>query len=293
LNYGGRANSGHVYVAFKEALAVLGWKEGQQYALDERWADNRVDALPSLAAELAAARPDLIIAWPGQAVVAAVKAAPAVPIVMALGGDPVKGGYAMSLARPGGMVTGLTNFSTDLAEKYLELLLEATPRIRNIAFLLNPSGLFRNSYMEGVQRSLSRYAVEAQVVDAASLAEIETKLTQAAKSGSMALIVAVSPLFMGLRRQIVEIATTHKWPMLAFAREFVEAGALLSYGPSYTESYRQAAVYADKILKGAKAGELPIEQPTRLEFVVNRKTAKALGIALPQATLLRASEVID
>jgi putative ABC transport system substrate-binding protein len=98
---------------------------------------------------------------------------------------------------------------------------------------------------------------------------------------------------MGLRRQIVEIATTHKWPMLAFAREFVEAGALLSYGPSYTESYRQAAVYADKILKGAKAGELPIEQPTRLEFVVNRKTAKALGIALPQATLLRASEVID
>jgi putative ABC transport system substrate-binding protein len=293
LNYGARANSGHVYIAFKEALATLGWKEGQQYGLNERWADNRVDALPSLAAELVATRPDLIIAWPGQAVVAAVKASPAIPIVMALGGDPVKGGYAMSLARPGGMVTGLTNFSIDLAEKYLELLLEAAPRIRNVVFLLNPAGLFRNNYMEGVQRSLSRNAVEAQVVDAASLDEIETGLNQAAKRGSMALVVAVSPLFMGFRRQIVELATTHKWPMLAFAREFVETGALLSYGPSYAESYRRAAVYADKILKGAKAGELPIEQPTKLEFVVNQKTAKTLGIAIPQATLLRASDVID
>jgi len=292
LNFGSRASNGHLYTAFKGALDALGWKEASQYVVDERWADNRVEALAPLATELAARKPDVIVAWPTQAVGAAVKAAPGTPIVMATGGDPVKSGYAVSLAHPGGMVTGLTNVSTDVAEKYLELLLEAVPRVQSVAFLFGVSSL-SSAYMESAKRSIAGKPIKTHLVQAGSTEEIGPALSRVAKEGIQALIVTVNPLFFGNREAIARTAMVHKWPMMAFASEFVEAGALLTYGPNLAESYRRAAVYVDKILKGAKPDDLPIEQPTKLELVVSLKTATALGLKIPQSLLLRADDLIQ
>ena len=292
LHADSRESGGHLLAAFKEGLAALGWKEGSQWVIEERWADGRYARLPSLAEEIAAQKPAVIVAAPLTSVPAAAKAAPTTPIVMATGGDPLVAGLVKSLARPGGMITGLANFNISIAEKYLELLLAAAPKVNRIGFLGASISSVRAVTNEAVLRSVAQYKVEARFVEVASLEEIDPAISRLAKEGAQALVVLPNPMFRVERQRIVQRALTQRWPVIAGAGGFAEAGALLSYSADTLANYRRAAYYVDRILNGAKPGDLPIEQSTRFQLVVNMKTAKALGLTIPQTLLLRADRVI-
>jgi len=293
LNTDSRESGGHNLVAFKEGLAALGWKESPQVVIEERWADGRYAQLQTLAEELAAKKPAVIVAGPLQAVAAAAKAAPKTPIVQATGGDLIVAGLAVSLARPGGMVTGLTNISGNVSEKYLELLLEVSPKSRRVGFLVDPGNLNLPLLMDAARRSIANRSVEARFSEVTRPEEIESAISRLATQGAQALIVLSSAMFRVERRRIVKLALAQRWPVIAGTSEFVEAGALLSYSADVLMNYRRAAYYVDRVLKGAKPGDLPIEQPTKFEMVVNMKTAKALGIKFPNSILLRVDKVIE
>ena len=296
LNSDSRESSGHYLTAFKEGLAALGWTEGAQYVIEERWADGRNARLPSLAEELAAKKPAVIVAAPLQSVPAAAKAAPKAPIVMATGNDPVAAGLVKSLARPGGMITGLTNFNVTLTEKYLDLLLAAAPKVKRVGVLGDPNAGTAGTYTllkEAVRRSVTQYQVEARFAEAASSEEIEPAILRLAKEGAQALVVMLSPMLRVERRRIVKLALAQRWAVVAGAGEFADAGALLSYNADAVANYRRAAYYVDRILKGANPGDLPIEQSTKFELAINLKTAKALGLTMPQSLMLQADKVIE
>jgi putative ABC transport system substrate-binding protein len=279
--------------AFTEGLAALAWKEGQQFVIEERLADGRTDRLYFLAEVLAAKKPALIVTVTAQATAAATKMAPQTPIVMATGADPVISGFATSLARPGGMITGLSNVTADVAEKYLELLLAAAPKLKRIGFLADSNNPTRSSLLKAAQRSAEVLRVEARIVEIANPEDIEPAISRLAKEGAQALVVMSSPTLSGERPRILKLALALRWPVIASARIWTANGVLVSYGVDVLESFRRAAYYADRILKGAKPGDLPFEQPTKIELVINLKTAKALGLTIPQSLLLRADEVIQ
>jgi len=294
LNSGSYDSQGHLLAAFKEGLAALGWKEGTNVIFEKRWADGRIDRLSALAGELVAKRPVVIVAFPLVAAAAATKAAPNTPIVY-IGGDPVAAGLVASLARPGGMVTGVTTLSTAISEKYLELLLAAAPKLRRIGFLIDTGTTAKNHALNvaSAHRAVAQHSVEARYAEVARPEEIEPALSRLAKEGAQALVVMPGSFVGTERRRVVKLALTHRWPVVATASEFAEEGALLSYGVNSSANYRRAAYYVDRILKGAKPGELPIEQPTKLELVINRKTAKLLGLTIPQSLLISADRVIE
>ena len=223
---------------------------------------------------------------------AAAKAAPKIPLVMATGGDLVATGLVKSLARPGGMITGLTNFNQTITEKFLELLLAAAPKVKRVGFLIDSNSLGRAYYKEAVRRSVAQYPVETRLAEVASPEEIEPAISRLAKEGAQALVVTQSPMLRVERQRIVKLALAQRWPVVAGAREFVEAGALLSYSADTLANFRRAAYYVDRILKGTKPADLPIEQPTIFELVINMKTAKALGLTM-QNLLFRADKVIE
>lgn len=293
LNGGSRESNGHLFAAFKEGLAALGWKEGSQVVIEERWANGRSERLQPLAQELAAKKPAVIVAAPASTVNAAAKGAPKIPIVQATGGDPVARGLASSLARPGGMVTGVTNIATELSEKYLELLLAAAPKSRRVGFLFDPTAVTIALQREAARRSAAQYPVEVRYAEVTRPEEIEPALSRLVKEGAQALVVFPSQTFSVERRRIVKLALAQRWPVIAWEREWADAGALLSYSADALANYRRAAYYVDRILKGAKPGDLPIEQPTRFELVVNLKTAKAIGLTISQDLLFRADKVIE
>jgi putative ABC transport system substrate-binding protein len=292
-----RESSGHYLTAFKEGFAALGWKDGAQYAIEERWANGQYARLQSLAEEIAVKKPAVIVAAPLSSVPAAAKSAPRTPIVMGSGGDPVAMGLVKSLARPGGMITGVTSFSVNLAEKHVELLLAAAPKVKRVGVLgdsaprLVPSQM--ESQSEAVRRSAAQYQVEARFAEAANPEEIEPAISRLAKEGAQGLIVMISAMLRNERRRIVKLALAHRWPVVAGVRDFAEEGALLSYGADALANYRRAAYYVDRILKGTKPGDIPIEQPTKFELVINGKTAKALGLTIPQSLLISADKVIE
>ena len=288
-----RESSGHLLAAFRQGMAALDWKEGAQFVIEERWANGQSDRLPALAAELAAKRPALIVAGPSQAVAAAAKAAPRIPIVHATGSDPVAAGFAASLAKPGGMITGLSNLALDIATKHLELLLEAVPKARRIGFLTDATTVNRDRMRQAAERAIAHFKIEARFAEVAHAGEIEPALARLAKEGAQALVVFPSPLFANERRLISSLALARRWAMIGSSLDFAEAGALLTYAANAETNYRRAAWYVDRILKGAKPGDLPIEQPMTIELVINGKTAKALGIKLPQSLLIRAERVIE
>ena len=288
-----RESTGHYLAAFKEGLAALGWKEGSQIVIEERWANGQYDRLPALAAELAGKKPALIVAAPSQTVAAVAKAAPHTPIVHATGSDPVAAGFAASLARPGGMITGLTNFATDVTEKHLELLLAAAPKLKRVGFLTDATNVNLALMMKGAERSVAQRSIEARFAKAARPDEIDTAISQLAKEGVQALVVFASPMFNNERRRIVTLALAHRWAVIGPSSEYAHAGTLLSYGADNTANFRRAAYYVDRILKGAKPGDLPMEQPTKLELVVNATTAKALALTISPEILLRADKVIE
>lgn len=279
--------------AFKAAMQTMGRKDGEHYVLVERWANNQgAERNAVLAAEVAATRPAVIVAFPNGAVQAASKAAPDTPIVMATGTDPVGWGFAASLARPGGMVTGNANMLDDLGIKYAELLLAAAPGTRRVGFLQQHQGPHNQAQIDDTQRIVKAHALDARLAEVKTASEIEPALARFAGERVQGLIVTVGPLLLAQRALIVQSALQRKWPMVGFTRQFADDGALMSFGPNFAAQFQRAAYFVDRILKGAKPLDLPFEQPTVFEFVVNRNTAKAIGVNLPQALLLRADEVI-
>jgi putative ABC transport system substrate-binding protein len=280
------------FVAFKQALEQYGWHEGSDYRIEARWANGDPTRLAPLAAELAAHSPDVVVAAPTAAVQAAAQVFPNVPIVQANGGSPVEVGLAASLGRPGGNVTGITNMIGDTSEKSLELLVAAVPNVRRVGFLFDPAPTNQSS-VAAAKRSLALYKLEGAFASAATPNDIDPALATLAKDGADALVILSGGFFPTERRRIMQIAAKHRWPVVGGLREYAEDGALLAYGADRKALYRRAAYFVDRILKGVRAADLPFEQPTRFELVINMKTAKSLGLTIPQSLLLRADEVIQ
>jgi putative tryptophan/tyrosine transport system substrate-binding protein len=292
LAVGSQNGTARFFTAFNEGLASLGWTEGTNYTLVARWADSDLARLDRLAGEIAARAPAIVVAAPTPAVIAAAKALPSVPIVQANGSDPVEIGLVESFARPGGMITGLTNIIGEVSEKYLDLLLVVVPQIQCVGFLFEPDRTNLES-VESARSSIAHRRVESRFASAAKVSELEPAIAKLAVEGAQALVVLSGSFFPSERKRIVGAALSHRWPIMSGLREFTDEGGLMSYGADRSTLYRRAAYYVDKILKGAQPRDLPIERPTKFDLVINLRTAKALGLAIPQSLLLRADEVIQ
>jgi len=288
------ANPDPLYDAFVREMRALGYVEGKNLAIEWRFADGKADRLPALAAELVGSNVGVIVTHASPPTRAAQRATSRIPIVSAAMGAPVISGFAKSLARPGGNVTGLSPINLDLGPKQMELLKTLLPGASRIALLANPDnrvgyqGLVRTH-----QENTQRLGVTSLWADARDPDGIRRSYADLARERADAVILAADGFFFGQRRLFAELEAAHRLPSMSSYREFVDAGTLISYGQNIADYYRRAAVYVDRILKGAKPEELPIEQPTRIHLAINRKTAGALGITVPAELLLRADEVIE
>ena len=288
-----RETGEHLLVALKEGLATLGWKEGTQFVVEERWADGQVGRLQPLAEELAATKPKIIVAFPVLPVRAVAKAAPDTPIVFAATADPVAAGLAKSLAHPGGMITGISNVVQDITPKHLELLIAVLPELRRVGFLADSTNPARGQLREAADRSVAQYKVKEIYEEVARPAEIDAAISRLADGGAQALVVIASAVLVSERQRILRLAAARRWPVIGWSREWPVDGALMSYGVNVSDSLRRAAFYIDKILKGANPGDLPVEQPSKIELIINLKTAKALGLDVPLHLQQLADEVIE
>ena len=280
--------------AFRQGLKEAGYVEGQNVAIEYRWAEGRYDRLPALAADLVGRQVAVIAAIAGSAPAQAAKAATAtIPIVFVSGGDPVSEGLVASLNRPGGNVTGVSWIATALVPKQLELLRRSARNPAVIGALVNPTYPDHNLQLHELQEAGATIGQQIDVVRAGTARDIDTAFASLVQRGAGALIVANDPFFLNGRDQIVALAARHTTPTMYFSREFTAAGGLLSYGASPIDAARQGGIYAGKILKGEKPADLPVMQSTKFEFVINLKTAKALGLTMPTALLVRADEVIE
>ena len=276
---------------FRQGLRDLGYVEGQNVVIEYRWAEGQPDRLSDLAAELVRLNVDVIVTGGGQATQAAMGATSAVPIVTGAAGSPAQG-FVASLARPGGNVTGLTVVNVELSAKKVELLRAALPRVSRVAILGNPSNPTYELIWKETQRAAQLLGVQLQAVEVRDPSELEGAFAAMTRGRAGAFINAPDELFFAHRRRILDLAAKSRLPGVGDNRAFVELGGLMAYGPNFPEMFRRAANYVDRILKGAKPGDLPVEQPTRFELLINLKTAKALGLTIPQSMLLRADEVI-
>ncbi len=279
--------------AFLKALRELGYIEGKNLAVEWRFAEGSFERLTVQAADLVQLKVDVIVAVASAAIGAAQKATTTIPIVMATTGDPVGSGFVKSLARPGGNITGLSNLGGDIGPKLFDLLHSVLPKLSRVGVLVTPTSTTYRAISESVQAGAQNTSVKILIAEARTPQEIETAFATMAGESAGAVIVGAAPFFALHRPQIAQLAIRNKMPSIFGNRAYVEAGGLMSYGYKATENYLRAASYVDKILKGAKPGDLPVEQPTTLELVINLKTAKALGITIPQSLLLRADEVIQ
>ena len=281
--------------AFRQGLRELGWVEGQNIVIDYRYAEDRVDRLPDLAAELVRLKVDIIIASGGtQAATAAKNATGTIPIVMIAVRDPVGTGLIASLARPGGNVTGTSGYAgLEIVAKQLELLKETVPEIRRVAILSNPANAYHQLAIREVNVAARSLGVQLQLLEARGPNEFDGAFAAMANERVGALLVVSDVIFNAHQTRLADLAARSRLPAAYGVRESVEAGGLMSYGPSFLDLHRRAASYVDKILKGAKPADLPVEQPTKYELVINMKTAKALGLTISQSVLLRADEVIQ
>jgi putative ABC transport system substrate-binding protein len=280
--------------AFRKGLRDLGWIEGQNIIIEYRFAEGQFDRLPSLADELVRLKVDVIAASPGPAALAAKNATGTIPIVMMAVADPIRLGLAESLARPGGNVTGLSySVGMDTLEKNLELLKEAAPNARRVAVLSNPDNPNHALAISIVNTAARAVGVQLQLMDARGPDEFEGAFAAMATERVGALLVVGDPVLTMNRAQLADLAVQNRLPSMHTLREYVEAGGLMSYGPSLSDLLRRGASYVNKILKGAKPADLPVEQPTKFELIINLRTAKALGLTVPPSLLLRADEVIE
>jgi len=279
--------------AFLSGLSETGWVEGQNVAIEYRWAEDHYERLPALAAELVSRNVDVIVSTGGTpGALAAKNATSTTPIIFITGGDPVEQGLVASLARPGSNLTGVTLLLVELTPKRLELISELVPRARVIALLANPRNPAVETIIRNVQNAARTKELGFRVLKAGTESEIDVAFSSFVQLQAGALIVGSDPFFYSQRDQIVALAARHAVPAVYERRQFAEAGGLISYGPSFPGTWRQAGIYAGKILKGAKPADLPVQQPTTFELVVNLKTATALGLTVPPSVLARA-EVIE
>jgi len=280
--------------AFLQGLRELGWVEGKNIAIEYRWAEDRPERLADLAAELVRLKVDVILTSATPAAVAAKNATGTIPIVMASAVDVVGFGLATSLARPGGNVTGLSfDVGWNTVSKGLELLKETVPKVRRVAVLSNPTNPSHALAISEVRLAARSLGVQLQLLEARGPNEFDSAFAAIARERAEALLVPAEAMFNANRTRLLEVASKHRLPAMYGGREYVVAGGLISYGPDLRDHFRRAATYVDKILKGAKPAELPIEQPTKFEVVINLKTAKALGLTIPRSVLLRADQLVE
>ena len=294
LHSGSAEPAASVVGAFRQGLSETGYVEGQNVAIEYRWAEGDYDRLPAMAAYLADRKVDLIVAGGGlPSALAAKNATSTIPIVFTSVGNPVSAGLVTGLARPGGNLTGFSVLAGDLAPKRLELLSELVPKAKLIALLVNPNNAASEPLIRDAGEAARAKGRQLHVLKAGSEGEIDAAFPSLVEMHAGGLVVAAEPFFYTRREQLVALAARYAVPAIYELREYAVAGGLISYGPSLTGIYRQAGVYAAKILKGAKPADLPVQQPTKFELVINMKTAKALGLTVPQTISARADEVIE
>ncbi len=279
--------------AFRQGLREFGYVEGRNVAFEYRFADGKLERLPDLAAELVRSRVDVIVTSATPAIQAAMNATRTIPIVMAASADPVGTGLVSSLARPGGNITGLTLMSPELAGKLLEILKEAIPGVTRVAVLALRGTSATSLFFRGTEVAARALGVRLQLLEVRNPDEFDGAFSAMTKERADALIVQTSPLTFEHRRRIVDLAAKIRLPAIYESRESVETGGLMSYGQSISDMYRRSAAFVDKILNGTKPADLPVEQPTKFELVINLKTAKALGLTIPPSVLIRADHVIE
>jgi putative ABC transport system substrate-binding protein len=278
---------------FLQGLREFGYVEGQNVAVEYRWAEGHYDRLPSLANDLVGLKVDLIAAFGPPPAKAAKNATSSIPIVFEVGNDAVEAGLVASLARPGGNATGVSVLFTQLTPKRLELLCELLPKASTIALLINPNSPTAEPSVRGAPEAASAKGMQLSILKATNVEEIEAAFATIVASKTDGLIIAADPFFDSRREQLVARAARNKVPTIYFENEFSNAGGLMSYGPSLAAVYRRMGLYAGRILKGEKPDELPVEQPTTFQMVINLRTARELGIEVPQNLLFTADEVIE
>src|SRR5713226_5626766 len=277
---------------FREGLRDLGYVEGRNILIEYRWAEGKYERFPALIAELIALKVDLIVTAGTPAALAVKKTTPSIPLVMAAVGDPIGVGLVASLARPGGNVTGLSAIAPELEGKRLELLREVVPKLSHIAVLWNPDNSFHVGSLKETRAAAQVLGIKVQPLGVRISEEFPAAFAAILRERPGALLVLADRLFLHNRVRIVDFEAKHRLPGVYPYRELVEAGGLMSYGPSYADMHRRAATYVDKILKGAKPADLPVEQPMKFELVINLKAAKQIGVTIPPNVLARADKVI-
>lgn len=276
---------------FRRGMRELGYVEGKNLMIEWRFAEGKPERLRSLVDELLLLKVDVIVAGGTLPASVAQKATTVVPIVMGSSGDPVGSGLVKSLAQPGGNITGLTNISGDISPKHLELLISVMPKLSRVAILVNPHNPAHTATLKNVDSAAKKVGIKTLSVEARNPQEIESAFSVMSRSKVDAVVVENESLNYQL--QVAEIAAKNRLPAISGRREFAEAGGFLSYGPSSDDQFRRVATYVNKIFKGAKPADLPVEQPTKFELVINKKTAKALGLKIPDSILVRADKVIE
>jgi putative tryptophan/tyrosine transport system substrate-binding protein len=279
--------------ALLQGLRELGWIEGKNIEIEYRYADGQLDKLPALAADMARRRVDVMVVGSTPGALAAKQATSIIPIVMVTTGDPVANGLVKSLARPGGNITGMISLAQELGAKRLELFRETFPAAGLIAVLSNPDTPDTRQSVLGVENAARALGIKIRLLSARDPAAIGNAFTTLKKDGVKALMVLQDPMFLTQQKLIIGLAASNRIPVIYGIQDFVDVGGLMFYGVDLSDMYRRAASHVDKILKGAKPADLPIEQPTKFELVINAKTAKALGIKIPDSIMLRADKVIE
>ena len=287
------AQNSPLWEDFRQGLRDLGYVEGRTIIIEYRWGEGSDERFPRLAADLARLGADVIVAWGTPSTLAAKNATKTIPIVMAASGDPVGTRLIGSLARPGGNITGLSSHNPGLEAKRLELLKELVPKLSHVAVLWNPANPLHDGLVKESKDTASQLGVRLELVGVQSSAEFDAAFATMEKKRPDGLIVESDDFFYFHRRRIVDFATTSHLPAVFTLRGFADAGGLMVYGANYSALFRRAAIYVDKILKGAKPADLPVEQPTKFELVINLKTAKALRLTIPPSLLLRADQIIE
>ena len=278
---------------FPRGMRELGYTEGKNLVIDWRSAEGKVERLPDLAAGLVRQKVDVIVAAGAQAVGAAQKATVTIPIVMGTTGDPVGSGFVKSLARPGGNITGLSDISSDVSPKLLELLLRIVPKLSHVAVLVNPDNSSHSTLLKSIRDAAQSVGLKVTPALARTPQEIETAFSRITQEGAGAVIAAADGLFNQQIHQVAELAAKRRLPTISGFWLYPEAGGLMSYGQNFSYNFRRAAAYVDKIFRGAKPGDLPVEQPTKVELRINRGTARTLGLAITPDLLMRADQVIE